>query len=122
MISLLEKLAAKRKNRNKAIYFDSTIWEMMYYQDTVFKTLIARYGMTRNRKKFEKQLCEYLTERGAKVYEGSAYMIYYREDEALYQKYIKLSEKENQPIVPKEFFYELYPITVHAHLLLEKED
>lgn len=103
------------------IYYDKeTIWEMNN-MTTIFDALVARYGQTKNIKTFERQFHEYLTDRGVKVYKGTKYTIYYRDNDDLYNKYKTWCEKNKFTPDTKDGFYEKYRHRLHDDLVTKNK-
>lgn len=91
----------------KNIIIDTVTVFEMNNMNAVFGAISARHPyQARNIKQFKQWLDEYLFERGVKVWKGPVYTFYYKEDDALYNKYIEDCGK-NTP-VSKEVFFERY--------------
>jgi hypothetical protein len=106
----------------KNIYFDTeTVFEMNN-PAAVFQALVARHGMTRNLRKFTEQLTEYLVERGAKILKGPKGMVFYKEDEHLYNNYVEFCKSEgSEEPYEKDAFFERYATLMYCEIFENKK-
>lgn len=93
----------------KESIFTGSIWEL---QDenvkSVFTAIISRYGPTKSRRVFAKQLEKYLFERGVKMMKIDGRKVYYRDDDGFYEKYLNFCESKKLFPLSKEEFYKDY--------------